>query len=48
MELRRSHIKRIDSFLERLGFEYMDIRFEMVDHIATEIEEKITDYDTFF
>jgi len=48
MELTKSQIKRIDSFLERLGCEYIDIRFEMVDHIATEIEEKVDNYNDFF
>ncbi len=48
MELQQKYIKRIDSFLERLECEYIDIRFEMVDHIATEIEEKVTNYDDFF
>ncbi|MFY7671828.1 hypothetical protein ACOSP6_12145 [Tenacibaculum sp. MEBiC06402] len=48
MELNKEQIKKIDSFLEAIGVEYIDIRFEMVDHIATEIEEKINDVDSFF
>lgn len=48
MELSREQIKRIDSFLEGIGVEYVDIRLEMVDHIATEIEEKVNDVDVFF
>ncbi len=48
MELTKPQIQRIDSFLERLGCEYIDIRYEMVDHIATEIENKVNNYDDFF
>ena len=39
---------QIADFLIRFDFEYFDIRFEMVDHIATEMEENITNYDVFF
>lgn len=48
MELSKEQIKRIDTFLEGMGVEYIDIRLEMVDHIATEIEEKVNDVDEFF
>ena len=48
MELSKKHINRIDGFLERFGCEYIDIRFEMADHIASDIEENVTDYDSFF
>jgi len=48
MELTKPQIKRIDTFLENLGCEYIDIRFEMVDHIATDIEQNITNHDEFF
>ncbi|WP_299105461.1 hypothetical protein [uncultured Tenacibaculum sp.] len=48
MELSKEQIKRIDSFLEEIGVEYVDIRLEMVDHIATEIEENVNDVDVFF
>lgn len=48
MELTKEQIQRIDSFLERLGCEYIDIRYEMVDHIASDIENKVDDFDAFF
>ncbi len=48
MELAKEYIKRIDDYLIRMSFEYADIRYEMVDHIASEIEENITDIDDFF
>ncbi len=48
MELSKDQIQRIDGFLERLGFEYIDIRYEMVDHIATDIEQNIVNHDEFF
>ena len=48
MELTKEQIQKIDSFLQGIGVEYLDIRLEMVDHIATEIEEKVNDIDAFF
>ena len=48
MQLTQEQTKRINDFLEGIGVDYIDIRYEMVDHIATEIEEKVTDTDTFF
>ncbi len=48
MHLPKKHIKRIDDFLKRMDFEFQDIRFEMVDHIATDIEQNINDLDDFF
>jgi len=48
MGLSKAQIKRIDGFLDRLGCEYIDIRFEMVDHIATDIENNVTDTNVFF
>lgn len=48
MELNKEQIKKIDSFLEAIGIEYIDIRFEMVDHIASEIEDNVEDIDSFF
>jgi hypothetical protein len=48
MILSKIHIKRIDDFLIRLGFEYIDIRYEMVDHIASDIESNIKNIDLFF
>ncbi|MCH2034183.1 MAG: hypothetical protein MK202_11800 [Tenacibaculum sp.] len=48
MELNKEQIKKIDSFLEAIGVEYIDIRFEIVDHIASEIEDNVEDIDSFF
>lgn len=48
MELNKEQIKKIDSFLEAIGVEYIDIRYEMVDHIASEIEDNVEDIDSFF
>lgn len=48
MELKEEYIKRIDEYLIRMGFEYTDIRYEIIDHIAAEIEENISDIDGFF
>ena len=48
MELTKEHIQRINNFLEAIGLEYADIRFEMVDHIASEIETKVDDIPAFF
>ncbi|WP_028891517.1 hypothetical protein [Tenacibaculum sp. 47A_GOM-205m] len=48
MELTKEQIQKIDLFLEGIGIEYIDIRFEMVDHIATEIENNIEDTNAFF
>ena len=47
MELTKEHIKRINDFLEGIGIEYIDIRFEMVDHIASEIKNKVDDKNLF-
>ena len=48
MQLTQEQTKRINDFLEGIGVEYIDIRYEMVDHIASEIEEKVSDTDAFF
>ncbi|MBA6156231.1 hypothetical protein H3Z83_06820 [Tenacibaculum sp. S7007] len=48
MELTKEQIKRINDFLEGIGIEYIDIRFEMVDHIASEIENKVDNKNLFF
>ncbi|WP_299119805.1 hypothetical protein [uncultured Tenacibaculum sp.] len=48
MELTKQQIQRINDFLEGIGIEYVDIRFEMVDHIASEIENKIENIPAFF
>ncbi|CAM1361691.1 hypothetical protein [Tenacibaculum xiamenense] len=48
MELTKLQIQQINNFLEAIGIEYMDIRFEMVDHIASELEDTIENLDEFF
>lgn len=48
MELTNEQIKQINDFLEGIGVEFLDIRFEMIDHIASEIEEKVEDKTSFF
>lgn len=48
MQLTKEQIQKIDTFLKEINIVYDDIRFEMVDHIASEIEEKVADIPTFF
>ncbi len=48
MQLTQEQTRRINNFLEGIGVEYIDIRFEMVDHIASEIESNIENTDAFF
>lgn len=43
-KLTEEHIKFIDDRLYNLGVEFMDIRYEMVDHIASELEAKEGDF----
>jgi hypothetical protein len=52
MKLSKNQIEFIDKFLKRNDVEFVDIREEMIDHIASAVEEKmITDntdfHDTF-
>ncbi|CAM1345447.1 hypothetical protein [Tenacibaculum amylolyticum] len=47
-QLNSNQIKHIDNFLEAIGVDFVDIRLEMIDHIASEIEEKVSDFDHFF
>jgi len=52
MSLTTENIHFIDSYLENSDVEYADIRMEMVDHIASEVEAQMTAkqasfYDTF-
>ena len=39
MKLNKNHIEIIDNHLKSLGIKYWDIRIEMIDHIATDIEQ---------
>ncbi|OZV70800.1 hypothetical protein [Winogradskyella aurantia] len=50
MKLNKTHIERIDTYLKKQGIGYWDIRLEMIDHIACEMEEKEGhhDFETLF
>ncbi len=48
MQLSKTHIQKINNFLEAMEIEYIDIRLEMIDHIATEIEQNFTNIPAFF
>ena len=48
MQVTDNQIKFIDQYLENSGVKYLDIRYEMTDHVATVLEEKEGDfYDEF-
>lgn len=48
MELTQIQVQQINNFLEAIGVEYIDIKFEMVDHIASEIEHNISNIPAFY
>ncbi|RBW59372.1 hypothetical protein DS884_06440 [Tenacibaculum sp. E3R01] len=48
MELTKEQVQQINNFLEAIGVEYIDIRFEMVDHIASDIENKVSNIPAFY
>ena len=39
MRLTRQDIKNIDIWLKRKGIKYVDVRFELIDHLTSEYEE---------
>ncbi|ESU29979.1 hypothetical protein FLJC2902T_04640 [Flavobacterium limnosediminis JC2902] len=41
MKLEKEDISFIDNYLKKEGITYSDIRYEMVDHIASAVEEKM-------
>ena len=52
MKLSKENIQSIDNYLKHEGFIYVDIRMEMVDHIANAVEgkmevESLNFYDAF-
>lgn len=47
-KLTTGQIQFIDNYLTNLGIEFIDIRYEMVDHIASELEEKEGDFKANF
>lgn len=44
MKLTEEQIKFIDNYLKNSGVEYIDIRYEMTDHVATAMEDKAGDF----
>ncbi|MBU2949604.1 hypothetical protein KO493_02705 [Tamlana agarivorans] len=48
--LSKENIKFIDTYLENSGIDFIDIRYEMIDHVASEIEARIENGDdrTFY
>jgi hypothetical protein len=48
MKLNQNQIQFIDGYLHRNDVIYVDIRAEMIDHIATGVEEKMKDEDFDF
>lgn len=46
MKISAEQIKQIDIALGKMGVAYMDIRCELTDHIANELEAKEGDFDT--
>ncbi|WP_400075835.1 hypothetical protein [Winogradskyella sp. R77965] len=40
MELTKEDVQFIDDFLKKKGVKYLDVRSELLDHLATEFEEK--------
>ena len=41
MKLDKNQIHIIETVLEKLGVVYVDYKYEILDHIATEVEEKM-------
>ena len=48
MKLDKNQIDTIDTILEKLGVVYIDYKYEILDHIATEVEEKMILNDITF
>ncbi len=48
MKLNKNQIQFIDGYLQRNDVVYIDVRVEMIDHIATGVEEKMKDEDIDF
>lgn len=42
MRLSKENIQFIDNYLKNSGVSYFDIRMEMLDHVATAVEQKMT------
>lgn len=41
MELTKEQILQIETFLERRKFDYVDLKYEILDHIISDIEQKV-------
>ncbi|MCZ8230013.1 hypothetical protein [Flavobacterium sp.] len=48
MNLTTEQINQIDTFLERNDVKYLDIKLELLDHIASQIEALISDQNSSF
>ncbi|WP_158840031.1 hypothetical protein [Polaribacter sp. L3A8] len=52
MELNKEQIQRIEHYLNLKNITYIDVRFEILDHIVSDIESKMTnenfDFETVF
>ncbi len=48
MKLTTEQINQIDTFLERNDVKYLDIKLELLDHIASQIEALISDQNSSF
>lgn len=48
MKLNETQINTIDNILEKSGVVYIDYKFEILDHIATEVEELMQETDENF
>ncbi|HSD14523.1 MAG TPA: hypothetical protein VLB74_07735 [Flavobacterium sp.] len=48
MKLEKEDILFIDQYLKKEGIEYLDIRYEMVDHVASAVEEKLEEQKSGF
>jgi len=48
MKLSEEQVRFIDTYLTNSGIKYLDVRYEMTDHIATALEAKDGDFDENF
>ena len=48
MKLTTEQINKIDTFLERNDVKYLDIKLELLDHIASQIEALISEQNSSF
>ncbi|QXP63617.1 hypothetical protein [Polaribacter sp. HaHaR_3_91] len=52
MELNKEQLQRVEHYLDKKNITYIDVRFEVLDHIVSDIETKMTkenlDFETVF